>query len=349
MQQTKIFICGNFGYKNNQLDGQTIKTRTLKDELVKRALNAQIVYTDTSYIKAKPFQVFKEIYTHFKSCSHLIMMPDKNALKVLLPLYMLWNYKQKRDIRYVVIGGWLPNFLKGNQFYKNLTAKIDGVYVEANEMKVNLEKIGLINATILPNFRDFDFKPMVHKKVTIPLKLVFFSRVFKEKGIEIAVGAVNHINRNHNEQVVTLDIYGPIQERYKQDFFEIINRQEDSIKYNGILQPSEIHESLSVYDAMIFPTYYESEGFPGVVIDAFIAGLPIIASHWKYNAEFIKEDVHGKLFRANDEKDLQEKIVYFINNPNQIDEMRANCIVQARHYHVENVMENLISDMKLSI
>jgi len=33
MVNSKIFICGNFDYKNNQIDGQAIRTGTIKDTI----------------------------------------------------------------------------------------------------------------------------------------------------------------------------------------------------------------------------------------------------------------------------------------------------------------------------
>lgn len=49
MNKLKIFICGNFGYKNNQIDGQTVKTRQLKGVLIKKLSESTVAYVDTSY------------------------------------------------------------------------------------------------------------------------------------------------------------------------------------------------------------------------------------------------------------------------------------------------------------
>ena len=49
MNKLKIFICGNFGYKNNQIDGQTVKTSQLKGVLIKKLSESNVVYVDTSY------------------------------------------------------------------------------------------------------------------------------------------------------------------------------------------------------------------------------------------------------------------------------------------------------------
>lgn len=58
-------------------------------------------------------------------------------------------------------------------------------------------------------------------------------------------------------------------------------------------------EVLKNYDALLFPTYYEGEGFAGTIIDAFAAGLPVIASDWKYNSEIIKQGITGVITKTH--------------------------------------------------
>ena len=88
MNILKIFICGNFGYKNNQIDGQTVKTRQLKDILIKKLGENNIACVDTSYAKSTPFATFNKIKRNSMNCSHLIILAGKNGLKVLLPFYI---------------------------------------------------------------------------------------------------------------------------------------------------------------------------------------------------------------------------------------------------------------------
>jgi glycosyltransferase involved in cell wall biosynthesis len=48
---------------------------------------------------------------------------------------------------------------------------------------------------------------------------------------------------------------------------------------------------LSNYDLLLFPTRYFTEGLPGSIVDAYFAGLPVIATKWKHAEEFV---IHGK-------------------------------------------------------
>jgi glycosyltransferase involved in cell wall biosynthesis len=48
---------------------------------------------------------------------------------------------------------------------------------------------------------------------------------------------------------------------------------------------------LADYDVLVLPTFWKGEGYPGVIIEAFCAGVPVIAT----SLDGIKEIVsHGK-------------------------------------------------------
>ena len=55
---------------------------------------------------------------------------------------------------------------------------------------------------------------------------------------------------------------------------------------------------LNSYDMMIFPTYYAGEGVAGVIVDAFIAGLPVIASDLGSCREVISDKETGYLVNS---------------------------------------------------
>ena len=59
MKNKKISIIGHFGGKENILDGQTIKTKILYDEL-KKSTNWDIKIVDTYYKRRNPFKLLKD-------------------------------------------------------------------------------------------------------------------------------------------------------------------------------------------------------------------------------------------------------------------------------------------------
>ena len=349
MNKSKIFICGNFGYKNNQIDGQVVKTRQLKDVLIKKLSESNVVYVDTSYAKSLPLATFNKIKRNAMNCSHLIILPGENGLKVLLPFYIRWKKYFNIDIRYIVIGGWLPQFLYRNKFYFGLCKKLDAIYIETNIMKEKLLSMGLNNVFVLPNFRQHDFEITKINKIKLPFKLVYFSRVVRGKGVELAIEAVERINRKNN--FLILDIYGPIQRNYRGLFERILAKAKSKISYKGILEPkgNTIYKVLSNYDLMVFPTYHQGEGFAGAILDSYISGVPVLASDWKYNSEIIKEGETGKLFISQDIDDLTEKLEFLTSHPDLIYKMKQNCLEEAKKYDADKLINEFIKSLKLQL
>ena len=81
------------------------------------------------------------------------------------------------------------------------------------------------------------------------------------------------------EGKICMDFYG----QKKDDYFDVNLANSKFYTYRGVLQPNEVIPNLQKYDALIFPTHYEGEGCPGILVEALSAALPIVASDWKYN------------------------------------------------------------------
>lgn len=115
MDELKIFICGNFGYKKNiQIGGQHAKTRQLKDAIISKLGEENVSYIDTADIMSNPLTFLGKIKKNFIKNHSAIILPGKNRLKFFLPIFTILKNKFNTDLRYVVIGGWLSKFLQKN-------------------------------------------------------------------------------------------------------------------------------------------------------------------------------------------------------------------------------------------
>ncbi len=110
----------------------------------------------------------------------------------------------------------------------------------------------------------------------------------KEKGIEDAVNAVENVNQKYGRTVFSLDIYGQIDDGYREKFEALQKQFPPYINYSGLISFDKSVETPKDYFALLFPTYYNGEGFAGTLIDAMAAGTPVIASDWKCNGEVVK-------------------------------------------------------------
>ena len=166
--------------------------------------------------------------------------------------------------------------------------------------------------------------------------------VCKEKGITDAVEAVHKVNKEFGEIVATLDIYGQVFEDYKEEFENLKKDFGEAINYGGIIAFDSSVETLKNYDALLFPTFYVGEGFPGTIIDAFHSAVPVIATDWNANKEIITDGITGIVYPNDAHKDLYSTVKWAVENGNEIVNMKKNALSEAEKYGADNLMKVII-------
>lgn len=109
-------------------------------------------------------------------------------------------------------------------------------------------------------------------------KYVFLGHVKKEKGIDQILALDNMLPHNYS-----VDIYGPLID------YTVGQFSSRTIRYCGIIDPADVTKTLAKYNALILPTYHDGEGYPGVIIEAFSVGLPVITTDWLSLSEIVDE------------------------------------------------------------
>lgn len=343
----RIAIIGHFGFGKNLLNGQTIKTKILAEALQEKLGKKNIEIVDSHGGIKKLIKLIFKMPSVMKRNDDIIMLPAHNGVLIFTPMLSLFNKLARKNLHYVVIGGWLPEYLDKHKFTAKLLRKnFTGIYVETKGMKEKLDERLFENATVMPNCKHLDIvtEPIVEHSE--PCKFCTFSRVMYEKGIEDAITAVTQINKEAGEVLCTLDIYGQIDAGYAESFECMQKDFPDYIKYKGLVQFSKSTEVLEEYFALLFPTFYEGEGFAGTVIDAFAAGIPVIASDWRYNAEIVEHMKTGLVYPQKNISELKKSILLLLNDKELSNSMRMNCVVEAEKYLPETVVDILLRNIK---
>jgi glycosyltransferase involved in cell wall biosynthesis len=216
-------------------------------------------------------------------------------------------------------------------------------------MLEDLNKLGVNNVICVPNFKPIIFSPQIEPKKDDIYKFVFLSRIHPDKGIKEIIEAYEILYRNGYKDRFTIDFYGLLPNDFKEDFFTMISNKEN-ISYNGFinLRDENGYKQLSTYDVMLFPTYWGGEGFPGVVIDAYIAGLPIIATDWNLNKYVIEDNKTGIIIPVHNSDALAESMKKFIDKSIDLNLMKQNCVENAKKYDYKNVLsERLMKELEL--
>jgi glycosyltransferase involved in cell wall biosynthesis len=292
----RILVLGYFGYINNQLDGQTIKTRNIYELFqLKLSDKNNIEIFDTQLFKYSKFAIINMIWK-ISRCNKLVYLPAHNNLKYLFPIIYFLCWIKRAEILYFVVGGWLAEFLKHKRFHVKLLSNIRSILTESNELSNSLTKqYQFKNVITFPNFRIHSFNPTFIQNKD-QFKIVFMARIMREKGIDYVFQLANYYSTKiPNNASVIIDFYGPIAKEDEEYFKQQVEKY-DIISYKGTLQPDEIYKTLNNYDLLVLPTSYPGEGFPGTILDAYISGIPVVVSDWKFLSEFVDHGKSGYLF-----------------------------------------------------
>ena len=200
----------------------------------------------------------------------------------------------------------------------------------------------------MPNFKRLPILSVEELDLTVPSVFRFctFSRVTESKGILTAADAIKYLNERAGRKIATLDVYGEVESEFTEAFNKCLSDNPDVVFYKGKVSYDKSVETIKDYYMLLFPTTHSGEGFPGTLIDAFSAGLPIIATDWKYNAELIKDGVTGYCYPPKDINLFKELLWRSIQDPSVVFEMKGNCLKEAGKYTPESIMGIICDQMK---
>ncbi len=339
-----IGICGHFGFGEELVNGQTIKTKIFTEELEKKVGKEKIRKLDSSHAKENLLLFIKKCKELLITCDMVIMFPANRGLLVLTPVFYLLNKKYKKQLYYVVIGGWLVGFLRKHKIIRRYLKGFQGIFVETATMKNKLEKEAFYNVQVVPNIKRLNniTEKEIKKDFGEPYKVCIFSRIEEKKGIEDAIWAVKQINKKYGKILFILDIYGPVQENYIEKFEKEKERFPGYIYYCGVVPEDKTVEVLKEYYLLLFPTKYYTEGVPGTIIDAYSAGVPVISSMWENFDDVVLEGKTGYGYQFADKQDMARVIERVYLGKERLMEIRRNCLLKSKEYTPEVVIKDFM-------
>ena len=342
----KVCIIGHFAFGKTFLDGQTVKTKILTEELQKKLGREQVLIIDThgglKTLAKAPFQILFSL----KNSRNVIILPAHNGLRVYAPLLSwLRRFFKNRKLHYVVIGGWLPQFLTKRKGLAKALKKFDGIYVETDTIKSALEARGFENVFVMPNCKKLTVlseSELVYPQ-GVPYKLCTFSRVMREKGIETAINVIKKVNDQLGYLAYSLDIYGQVDTTQTEWFENLKKHFPEGVQYCGYVDADKSVEILQSYFALLFPTHFYTEGIPGTIIDAYAAGIPVISAKWVSYSDVVEDGVTGIGYDFDDVEQFAQLLLNIAENPNTLLEMKYACIGKAENFIPANAIRVLLN------
>lgn len=331
----KVIFIGGIGDEKT-FGGELTKNKFIITRL--KELGKKVISVDTYQSRKKIWKLWKIpfVLLFYPKSTLIISSSMGNVYNIIRFLYY---FRLKKNVVYWGIGGLFPEQIKKNLFNKKYFNYLNVIIVEGDKMKDILFEIGIKNVITMPNFKKIEYIPENNYRSNEIIKFVFLSRILPEKGVDYIIEAAKILNEKGYSNKFIIDFYGRIESSYKEDFTNKVSSI-SNIKYSGSLDLSvnEGIDKLSSYDIMLFPTYWKGEGFPGVVIDAYIAGLPIIASDWSLNKEFIIDQETGIIIPTHSVDLLSESMIDIIQHPEQIQTMSRKCIDELNKYNVDELI-----------
>lgn len=141
--------------------------------------------------------------------------------------------------------------------------------------------------------------------------LVCVGRVAVEKGLGVLADAFkNHIAPLHPQARLLVIGDGP----YLEELRTLLSAEIASGKAVLAGKQTEVARYLAMSDAFVFPTF--SENLSNALLEAMLAGLPVVATNVGGNPEVMIDDETGFLVPPQEAKPIADKVNALIEDPN---------------------------------
>jgi glycosyltransferase involved in cell wall biosynthesis len=181
---------------------------------------------------------------------------------------------------------------------------------------------------------------------TEPIRFLFIGRLLKEKGIFEYIDAIRLVKAKYPHAQFT--VLGEIDHANmgalkQQELDQLL--QEKLFNYPGYV--SSVQEWISASSVFVLPSY--REGIPRSTQEAMAMGRPVITTVVPGCRETVLDGVNGFLIPKWDAQALAERMCFFIQNPEKVNQMGQESYKMAScAYDVQKVNDRLLGIMGLS-
>ena len=216
----------------------------------------------------------------------------------------------------------------------------DGILTQTQLLETDLRKMGIPNARYLPGCRPLAPMTETHPKHDDEFRMIYLGHITRLKGILYIIEALGILSKTCRRKIIC-DFFGPIHDELRDDFNAGLQSQPNA-RYCGVAEAGTGPQLIAHYDALVLPTYYDTEGHPGVLIEAMHAGVPGIATQVRTFPELIAHGVNGLLVPLRDAVSLASAIETLAKNPELHKEMAEANRQKGREFRADAVVEKML-------
>lgn len=193
---------------------------------------------------------------------------------------------------------------------------------------------------------DLSDYPYKEALVSKEFRFLFIGRLLKEKGIHEFIAAAKIVKEHYSNTVFT--VLGAID---NMNLGALSQKELDSYVQSGLIeypgQVSNVSEWISNCQVFVLPSY--REGVPRSTQEAMSIGRAIITTDVPGCRETVVDGLNGFLVPAWDSRKLAEKMMYFIENSEQIRKMgNESYRIAQEKFDVKKVNQRLIRILELN-
>ena len=119
------------------------------------------------------------------------------------------------------------------------------------------------------------------------------------------------------------------------------------VAVHGKVSHEHLRVALQQHDFLVFPSLCVTEGHPGVVIEALMAGLPIIAGDLPGPAELLEHEANSLIVKTGDPRALATSMIRLANDVDLQVKLRAGARESALRFDQTLVLPELAAALGL--
>ena len=272
----KILLIGSHQnkYDLNHIDGISILFELLITELKNRNISFETIDTLVKNNGGKLKTLFFTNYRLLKKIrnfDHISLHGATNSFLFIAPLLLLLASLFNKTVSIRFFTGNFGDKYHQSNFIKKLLLRIilkksDIIFFELKHLVSEFKAFNQ-NTFWFPNVRDANIQ--IKKVRKFKKRFVYIGSINEEKGIDELCEVINRLDKSY-----TCDLYGPI--KFKKSKYSVAYFKKIGVNYMGAVNSNDVLSVMDQYDVLILPSH--REGYPGVIIEAFALGMPIIAT-----------------------------------------------------------------------
>ena len=229
-----------------------------------------------------------------------------------------------------------------NTFILRSLTYAQGIVLETNSGASEFPEYLQKNISVIPGYRpSTDFKRVprtIENNSKNTIRFLFVGSLSKEKGVELILEAFVILKyRLPKSASATMDLFGHGDQKFLEKY-----KMDNSICYHGSVENDKLRMQLPQYDVLVFSSVYENEGHPGVLIEAMMAGLAIIASSSTPSVlEVITHQVNGLIVPPGNVDSLSSAMELLTSNNALREALAEKALQDSEQYRSDVVLPRM--------